>query len=78
MRTIVMEVRRNPAVVWSARADPAVPGGASSLMAVENCAESATTVMPQTTRTVSTSPAGASNRSPATTALCPRASSRRS
>ena len=41
---IVTAVSRKPDAVCSVSAEPAVPGGASSLMAVENCAESATTV----------------------------------
>ena len=32
--TIVTAVSRNPVAVWSASADPEVPGGASSLTAV--------------------------------------------
>ena len=62
---------RKPVAVWSASADPDVPGGASSLTAVENCAESATTVMPQTTTTASSSHVGAPNRRPASTAQVP-------
>ncbi len=68
---IVTPVSRNPAAVCNARAEPAVPGGASSLTAVENCAESATTVMPHTTSTVSTMAVGAPNRKPTTMALEP-------
>ena len=48
---IVTLVNVNPTAVWTDRADPAVPGGASSETADENCAESATTVTPQTRAT---------------------------
>ena len=46
---IVTPVRMNPSAVWIASAEPDVPGGASSEIAVENWAESATTVAPQKT-----------------------------
>ena len=69
--TIVTPVSRKPAAVCSASADPAVPGGASSLMAVENWAESAITVMPQTTSTARMTAVGAPNRRPAAIALDP-------
>jgi hypothetical protein len=48
-----------------------VPGGASSLTAVENWAESAITLMPHTTSTTTSTTVGAPNSSPATTALEP-------
>src|SRR5918995_5819091 len=71
MPRIVTPVRRKPTEVCSARALPAVPGGDSSLTAVENCAESATTVMPHTTTTARMIQVGAPNSRPAATALEP-------
>src|SRR6185369_17330486 len=68
---IVTPVSRNPAAVWIARAEPAVPGGASSEIAVENWAESATTVTPQTTASARVSAGGAPNRKPTEIAQLP-------
>jgi hypothetical protein len=68
---IVTLVSVKPTAVWTDRADPAVPGGASSDTADENCAESATTDMPHTRATRTTMGTGAPNRIPATTAEVP-------
>src|SRR5882762_5546 len=45
---IVAQVSRNPRLVWSVSAVPTYSRGASSLTAAENCAESATALIPQT------------------------------
>src|SRR4051794_11017340 len=68
---IVTPVRVKPAATWTESAEPLVPAGASSETAVENCAESATTVMPQTMATPTTSGTGAPNRNAETTADVP-------
>ena len=47
---IVTPVRTKPPASWRDSAEPAVPGGASSEIAAENWAESATTVRPQIER----------------------------
>ena len=73
--TIVAAVRRNPAAVCTASAEPAVPGGASSLTAVENCAESATTVTPHTSATARTMGAGAPKSRPVRIADVPETAS---
>src|SRR5712692_11960901 len=46
---MVMQVSKKPRLVCSVSAVPTCSAGASSLTAVENCAESATTLTPQTT-----------------------------
>jgi hypothetical protein len=72
---IVTLVSVKPTAVWTDRADPAVPGGASSDTADENCAESATTDTPHTRATRTTIGTGAPNRIPATTADVPEVAS---
>src|SRR5688500_19418700 len=68
---IVTLVSVNPTAVWTDRADPDVPGGASSETADENCAESATTDTPHTSATRTMTGTGAPNRIPAITADVP-------
>ena len=74
---IVTEVSRKPIATWSDRADPAVPGGASSDTADENCAESATTVIPHTSATAKTIGAGEPNSRPGDERAGPRHGHRR-
>ena len=68
-----MLVSRKPAAVWTASAEPAVPAGASSDTAAENCAESATTVIPQTMATTRVTATGAPKSSAEAIALSPDA-----
>ncbi len=56
-------VNRNPALVCSVSAVPTWVRGVCSLTSAENCAESATTVKPQTTARSSSAPIGAPKKS---------------
>ena len=67
---IVTAVSRKPMPVWKASAEPRYIGSASSVIVVENCAESATTVAPQTSATIVISSADA-GRKPITSAALP-------
>src|SRR5438552_8080198 len=60
-----------PTQVWVVSAVPTYAGGESSVTAVENCAESATMVMPHTTATRSVSPGGPPNVRPMRSAQSP-------
>ena len=61
---IVTIVSRNPRHVWSVTAVPTYWLGASSVIAAENCAESATIEIPQMTATTVTTTSGAVARKP--------------
>src|SRR5678816_1475320 len=63
-RRIVTIVSRNPRQVWSVIAVPTYWLGASSVIAAENCAESATIEIPHTTATTVTTTSGAVVRKP--------------
>src|SRR2546428_13918366 len=58
MSQIETIVSAKPTLVWVVSAVPTYAGGESSVTAVENCAESAMTVKPQTTPTRSVSQGG--------------------
>ena len=66
-----MPVSRKPRAICRARADPAVPAGASSETAVENWAESATTVTPHTIAIATVIAGRAPKANPAAMALVP-------
>src|SRR5258708_6745862 len=68
---MVAQVSRNPRLVCSVRAVPTYSCGASSLTAAENCAESATTVMPHRSSSGISAASGAANSRPTASAQLP-------
>src|SRR5712691_11256103 len=68
---MVTQVSRNPRLVCRVSAVPTYSCGASSLTAVENCAESATTVTPQISSSGSSVHSGPPNTIPTVSAQLP-------
>src|SRR5882762_5221858 len=68
---MVAHVSRNPRLVCSVNAVPTYSRGASSLTAAENCAESATTLIPHTSSNGMSAASGAPNNRPTATAHIP-------
>src|SRR2546425_1196101 len=68
---MVTQVSRNPRLVCRVSAVPTYSCGASSLTAVENCAESATTVTPQISSSGSSVHSGPPNTMPTVSAQLP-------
>src|SRR3989442_6359754 len=68
---MVTQVSRNPRLVCNVSAVPTYSCGASSLTAVENCAESATTLTPQISSSGSIAHTASPNRMPTVSAQLP-------
>src|SRR6267143_811890 len=66
-----MQVSRKPTLVCNVNAVPTYADGASSLTAVENCAESATTLIPQSSRSGTSIQSGSPNSTPTVSAQHP-------
>src|SRR5207244_11942031 len=61
----------NPTAVWSVRIVPTRDGSASSAIDAENCAESATMLIPQTMHTATSTHSGPPNKRPIDAAQLP-------